>query len=169
MEILYSVYDTLIAGDVTILANSQGLTRLYFGIVDPPEATNEENTHLYDAIMELNQYFFGQRSSFDVRLAPEGTPFERRVWEYVSSIPYGETRCYADVAKAIGEPNATRAVGMALMKNPLPIFIPCHRVIEKTGLIGGYIGGELLKQKMLLLEQRNAARFLSSVSPKPAF
>lgn len=154
----YAVYDTL-AGDVTILAGEKALTRMLFGIVDPPDATNEENTLLYDAIMELNQYFFGQRHRFDLRLAPEGTPFEKKVWDYVQTIPYGTTASYEEVAEAIGEAGAARAVGNALMRNPIPIFIPCHRVIEKSGQLGGYIGGEELKEKLLKLEAHNAPRF----------
>ncbi len=157
MSLRYAVYDTP-AGDVTIIAKEKALSRFIFGVVDPSDAVNEENTCLYDAIMEINQYFFGQRHSFDLKLDPEGTPFEKRVYEYVSLIPYGDTRTYEEVAIGIGEPKAVRAVGMALNRNPLPVFIPCHRVIGKNGDLVGYVGGLELKRKMLKLEKDNLDR-----------
>ncbi len=157
MSLRYAVYDTP-AGDVTIIAKERALSRFVFGVEDPSDAINEENTCLYDAIMEINQYFFGQRHSFDLKLDPEGTPFEKRVYEYVSLIPYGDTRTYEEVAIGIGEPKAVRAVGMALNRNPLPVFIPCHRVIGKNGDLVGYVGGIELKRKMLKLEKDNLDR-----------
>ena len=157
MTIRYAVYDTAL-GDVTIIANDKALVGMKFGAVDPQGAVNEENAVLYDAIIELNQFCFGQRKVFDLRLQPEGSDFEKKVWEYVRTIPYGKTVTYEDVAKAIGEPNGERSVGMALNRNPIPIFIPCHRVIGKGGSLVGYIGGLELKKKLIGMEKVNASR-----------
>lgn len=153
----YSVYDTA-AGDVTIIASEKCITGLMFGAVDPSGCVNEENAALYDAIIELNQFCFGQRRTFDLRLDPPGTDFEKKVLDFVKTIPYGETRTYEEVAKGIGEPNAARSVGAALNKNPIPILIPCHRVIGKDGTLVGYVGGIELKKKLLAMEKNNAHR-----------
>lgn len=158
MTLRYSVYDTVGVGDVTIIANDKALTGLLFGAVDPAGALNEENSVLYDAIIELNQYCYGQRKAFDLKLDPEGTEFEKKVWAYVQTIPYGKVATYEDVAKAIGEPNGERSVGMALNRNPIPLFIPCHRVVGKNNALVGYIGGLDLKKKLLGMEKTNAAR-----------
>jgi methylated-DNA-[protein]-cysteine S-methyltransferase len=123
MALRYAVYDTA-AGDVTIIVDDKAILGLKFGAVDIPLASNEENTVLYDAIVELNQYFFGQRKSFDVRLKPEGTEFELKVYQYLLTIPYGETRTYEEVAEAVGDKKAAKAVGMAVNRNPIPLFIP---------------------------------------------
>ena len=153
----YSVYDTA-AGDVTIIASEKCITGLMFVAVDPAGCVNEENALLYDAIIELNQYCFGQRKVFDLHLAPAATDFEKKVLDFVKTIPYGETRTYEDVAKGIGEPNAARSVGAALNKNPIPILIPCHRVIGKDGTMVGYVGGIELKKKLITMEKTNAHR-----------
>jgi methylated-DNA-[protein]-cysteine S-methyltransferase len=158
MPLRYAVYDTQI-GDVTIIANEKALTGLLFGAVDPVGAVNEENAVLYDAIIEINQFFFGQRKNFDLKLQPEGTDFEKKVWDYVRlNIPYGKTMTYEEVAAGIGEPNADRAVGAALNKNPIPLFIPCHRVIGKSGSLVGYVGGLELKKNILAMEKKNVDR-----------
>lgn len=155
MPLRYAVYDTA-AGDVTIIANDKAVTGLLFGAVDPAGAINEENAVLYDGIIEINQYFFRQRKSFDLKLQPEGTDFEKKVWEFVKTIPYGKTMTYEEVAQGIGEPNGERSVGMALNHNPIPLFIPCHRVIGKNGALTGYVGGLELKKALLNMEKSNA-------------
>ena len=155
--IRYSVYDTAL-GDVTVLADDKAIVGLRFGAVDPEGCINEENSALYDSIIELNQYCFGQRKSFDLRLDPEGTDFEKKVWNFVLTIPYGKTMTYEEVAAGIGEPNAAKAVGTALNKNPIPLFIPCHRVIGKGGALVSYIGGLDLKKKLVSMEKTNANR-----------
>ena len=158
MPLRYAVYDTSI-GDVTIIANEKALTGLLFGAVDPAGCINEENAALYDAVIEINQYFFGQRKTFDLKLQPEGSEFELKVWDYVlKNVPYGKTCTYEDVAKGIGEPNAERSVGMALNHNPIPLFIPCHRVIGKNGSLVGYVGGTELKKSILAMEKKNSDR-----------
>ncbi len=86
---------------------------------------------------QLREYFQGKRTAFDVRLHPKGTPFQKAVWKALAAIPYGETRSYGDVAKAVGRPAAARAVGLANGRNPLPIVVPCHRVIGASGKLVG--------------------------------
>jgi methylated-DNA-[protein]-cysteine S-methyltransferase len=104
---------------------------------------------------QLGEYFAGRRRDFDLPLAPRGTDFERRVWEALLAIPFGETRTYAEIARAIGHPDACRAVGRANGRNPIPIVIPCHRVIGSDGSLTGFGGG--LDLKRLLLEHEGAA------------
>ena len=107
---------------------------------------------LNDAFNQLEEYLSGQRTNFDLPLNPHGTKFQQKVWSTLLSIPYGETRSYKDIAEKIGDKNSSRAVGFANNKNPIPIFIPCHRVISSTGDLTGYSGGLELKQQLLLLE-----------------
>ena len=107
----------------------------------------------FEAIVEqLEEYFAGQRRQFTLTLAPAGTPFQRRVWEVLETIPYGETRTYAQVAAAIGNPAAVRAVGLANGRNPISIVVPCHRVIGSDGTLTGYGGGVDRKRFLLELE-----------------
>ncbi len=105
---------------------------------------------------ELKQYFAGKRRTFTFPLEPEGTAFEKRVWKALEKIPYGETRTYGDVARSIGNPTAARAVGAANGRNPIPIVVPCHRVVAAGGKLGGFGGGLPLKKKLLSLEGANS-------------
>jgi methylated-DNA-[protein]-cysteine S-methyltransferase len=102
---------------------------------------------------QLDAYFAGRRRDFDVRLAPEGTPFQLRVWAALCEIPYGETISYAELARRIGNPNAVRAVGAANGRNPLPIVVPCHRVVGADGSLVGFGGGLDVKRALLDLER----------------
>jgi O-6-methylguanine DNA methyltransferase len=106
-----------------------------------------------DAIRQVVEYLEGKRSDFDLRLDLRGTPFQRSVWNALLEIPYGVTRSYADVARAVGNPNAVRAVGTANGTNPIPLVVPCHRVIATGGKLGGYGGGLDLKRQLLAMEQ----------------
>ena len=103
---------------------------------------------------QLAEYFAGERREFDLRLAPEGTPFERSVWEELRRIPFGETRSYGEIAQAIGRPGAARAVGRANGANPIPIVVPCHRVIGADGSLTGFGGGLEAKSRLLEIEGR---------------
>lgn len=103
---------------------------------------------------ELSEYFEGRRSRFTFPIAPVGTAFEGRVWDALRQIPYGETRTYGEIARSLGAPHGARAVGSANRKNPIPIVIPCHRVVAAQGGLGGYGGGLGLKRKLLDLETR---------------
>jgi O-6-methylguanine DNA methyltransferase len=105
-----------------------------------------------DAASQLGEYFASKRREFELALAPVGTEFQLRVWNALRAIPYGTVRHYADIARAIGQPGAARAVGQANGCNPLPIVIPCHRVIASDGTIGGYSGGLAIKHRLLALE-----------------
>jgi len=116
---------------------------------------NDASAYLDWAQRELEEYFAGRRRDFSVPLSIKGTPFQRAVWRALVDIPYAETRSYAEIAKTIGNPKACRAVGMANNKNPLPVFIPCHRVIGAGGKLTGYAGGLGNKRILLDLEERN--------------
>ncbi len=105
---------------------------------------------------ELREYFGGRRSTFTFPIAPEGTAFERQVWDELAKIPYGKTRSYGEIAALLGRPGAARAVGAANGKNPIPIVVPCHRVVATGGKLGGYGGGPELKRQLLDLEMRHA-------------
>jgi O-6-methylguanine DNA methyltransferase len=106
-----------------------------------------------DAIRQVVEYLEGKRNDFDLRLDLRGTPFQRAVWNALLEIPYGVTRSYADVARAVRNPNAVRAVGSANGANPVPLVVPCHRVIAAHGKLGGYGGGLELKRRLLAMEQ----------------
>ncbi|MCX6117444.1 MAG: methylated-DNA--[protein]-cysteine S-methyltransferase [Proteobacteria bacterium] len=107
------------------------------------------------ASQEIVEYMAGERTQFSVKMAPRGTDFQKKVWDALKKIPYGVFPSYSDIAAAIGKPTATRAVGMANNKNPIPIMIPCHRVIGRNGDLTGYAGGIPLKKKLLDLELRS--------------
>jgi methylated-DNA-[protein]-cysteine S-methyltransferase len=115
-------------------------------------ATPEDRDVLQRAQRQLAEYFAGQRRSFDLPLGMDGTDFQQRVWKALIAIPYGETRSYLDIARDIGQPGALRAVGTANGSNRLPIVIPCHRVINADGTLGGFSSGTWRKQKLLALE-----------------
>lgn len=110
------------------------------------------STLLNEAIKQLDEYFNGKRTLFDLPLYQEGTAFQKRAWDYLLDIPYGETRSYQDEAKAIGSPNGYRAAGSANGKNHIPIIIPCHRIINNNGKLGGYAYGLEIKQWLLNME-----------------
>ncbi|MDF2804063.1 MAG: ogt [Anaerocolumna sp.] len=112
----------------------------------------EETTLLADAYNQLMEYLNGDRKDFSLPLNPAGTPFQKKVWEVLRSIPYGETLSYKEVAEKAGNSKASRAVGMANNRNPIPVIIPCHRVIGADGKLVGYGGGLPTKIKLLTLE-----------------
>lgn len=109
---------------------------------------------LQETARQLEEYFRGERQDFDLPLAPEGTDFQRRVWDRLRQIPYGQTRSYGQIAAEIGQPRASQAVGAANGRNPLSIVVPCHRVVGSTGAMTGYAGGLERKQTLLDLERR---------------
>lgn len=118
----------------------------------PPADATEDRKPFRETIRQLDEYFAGRRREFDLPLAPRGTDFQRRVWRALSGIPYGATCSYADIAARLRNPNAVRAVGLANGRNPIPIVIPCHRVIGKDGSLTGYGGGLPIKKRLLELE-----------------
>jgi len=108
-----------------------------------------------ETVRQLEAYFAGELTDFDLPLSPSGTPFQLSVWQALRTIPYGETWSYGQLAKAIGRPTASRAVGAANGANPLPIVVPCHRVIGSTGKLTGFGGGLPIKAALLALEQKD--------------
>ena len=136
-------------GGLTLFEEGGALVRIDFG----KTAAETERTALLDeAARQLAAYFAGKLRTFALPLAPAGTPFQRRVWAALREIPYGETRSYAEIAAMAGCPRGYRAVGLANNRNPLPILIPCHRVIGANGALTGYAGGLVVKEKLLRLE-----------------
>lgn len=118
------------------------------------------------AVAQLEEYFAGRRRSFDLPLAPEGTPFQRAVWQALTDIPYGETLSYGELARRIGKPQASRAVGLANGANPLPIVVPCHRVIGADGSLTGFGGGLDIKRKLLALERSGIGAQWNRAAPQ---
>lgn len=133
-------------GALTLTEEDGALVKLSFA----DEGAREETPLLHQAAQELAEYFRGERREFTVPLSPRGTPFQRQCWDALLQIPYGETRSYAFQAQMIGKPQACRAAGMANHRNPLPVLIPCHRVVGKNGSLTGYAGG--LDRKKILLQ-----------------
>lgn len=146
-------------GMVTIQASSEGLLGIWFETcTTKPDELGERDDHhpiLIKTVEQLGEYFSGLRSEFELPLAATGTAFQNQVWHALTTIPYGETWSYQDLADAIGNPKAVRAVGMANGKNPISVVVPCHRVIGKSGQLTGYAGGVERKQRLLALEQGN--------------
>ena len=120
-----------------------------------PQQKSDTSPLLQKAIAQLNEYFAGKRKDFDLPLKQVGTPFQHKAWEYLSSIPYGETVSYKTEAMAVSSEKACRAVGSANGKNDIAIIVPCHRVINEGGKLGGYAYGLEVKKKLLDLEKRH--------------
>ena len=138
-------------GALYLTGEGGAVTGLYFrqpaGSFDPPGDLGRE------AEAQLRAYFAGERRNFDLPLRPEGTDFQKAVWQALRTIPYGETRSYGQIAAGIGRPRACRAVGMANHRNPISILIPCHRVVGSDGCLTGYGGGLERKAALLALER----------------
>lgn len=143
-------------GELTLQVASGTLEAIYFG--ESPEQTpsssiTPQDQALTDEVQrQLEAYFAGKRTQFELPLAPKGTPFQCAAWEALIAIPYGETRSYKEQAQAIGRPKAVRAVGSANNRNPIPVIIPCHRVVGTDGKLVGYAGGLGIKKHLLELE-----------------
>jgi methylated-DNA-[protein]-cysteine S-methyltransferase len=150
--------DTIISplGALQIEASNRGLTKLAF--VDAIPTATSTNPITDEAKQQLQNYFIGKQTSFDVPLDPEGTDFQQSVWCYLATIPYGQTVSYQDVANGIDNPKAVRAVGAANGKNPIAIIVPCHRVIGKDGSLTGYAWGVEAKSWLLQHETDNRLR-----------
>ena len=143
-------YETKL-GSVTIVEEDGALLaitthRTYEGI-------KQETPLINEAYRQLSEYLLGERKRFDLPLNPQGTVFQQQVWKALCDIPYGETRSYKQIAEAIGNPKAVRAVGMANNRNPLLIVVPCHRVVGANGKLVGYAAGIEKKEFLLKLEK----------------
>lgn len=155
--------------ELTLVSDGSALTALYF--VEhrhAPEAAArgrrvdlaESPAVLHRTAQQLSEYFAGDRTDFDLDLAPQGTDFQRRVWAQLREIPYGATRSYGQLAAALGQPGASRAVGLANGRNPLSVVVPCHRVIGSDGSLTGYGGGQARKRVLLGLERSGSGSAL---------
>lgn len=160
-ELLKGAGSEQIAGREPELSEEAGLEQPAEAASEPQKSTQESTTPeeracrlLWQAAAELGEYFAGRRRNFTLPLAPRGTEFQQRVWSELRRIPCGETRTYGEIARAIGQPRACRAVGMANNRNPIAILIPCHRVIGRDGSLTGYAAGLTVKRQLLELERR---------------
>lgn len=143
-----------IVGCIRIIAEEDAITEIQFAREGKSTGSAQlrETPLLQEAKRQLQEYFAGQRASFSLPLRPQSTAFQQKVWQQLETIPYGETRSYGEIAAAIGQPQASRAVGGANHNNPIAIVIPCHRVIGADGKLTGYGGGLDIKETLLRLE-----------------
>ncbi len=156
----YDFFDTGLIGKITLVADEAGLRHIEFEESKRPLSILREwrrNPELFKNVkIQLEEYFNGRRQSFDLALAPVGTTFQQKVWQALRDIPYGTFISYKTVAENIGNPKAVRAVGGANGKNPIPIVIPCHRVIGSDGSLTGFGGGLKTKKILIDLERRHS-------------
>lgn len=151
-------------GPYTITGTESAITRLKFAreaVLSSEEEREAAPAVLRQCAQELAEYFAGERKTFTVPLAPEGTEFQQRDWAELQRIPFGETRSYGEIAVALGNPAASRAVGLANNRNPISILIPCHRVIGANGSLTGYAAGCDVKRALLNLEAEATAPLLN--------
>ncbi len=159
---LYSWADSPI-GRLRLVASDAGLAAILWESTDPASlslslaAESPAHPVLTETARQLGEYFAGTRKAFDLPLDFKGTDFQQKVWRALLTIPFGETRSYAQIAKQIGQPTATRAVGAANGRNPIPIIAPCHRVIGSNGDLTGFGGGLPIKEHLLTLEGAQTA------------
>ncbi len=157
MPIFYAQLESPI-GALLLVSEDSRLTQITFakdGRPTMPKAEwREEAAGFRETVRQLRAYFAGELETFDLPLAAEGTPFQQKVWGELLKIPYGNPTSYGELAKRTGNPKASRAVGLANGSNPIPIVIPCHRVIGSNGKLTGYGGGLRIKEKLLALERR---------------
>ena len=151
-------------GELTLIATDAGLSALLWPNDDPKRVhvgervAAPEHPILVRAELELRAYFAGERTSFTVPLDAAGTEFQKKAWAALLTIPYGETRSYGELARQIGNPKASRAVGAANGRNPISIIVPCHRAIASDGALTGFAGGLETKRHLLALEARGRVR-----------
>ena len=144
-------------GPLLLTSDGESLTRVLFDSPPQDDWVDEPCEVLDEAERQLGEYFAGERTEFDLPLRPSGAPFQLRVWEALTRIPYGETASYGEIARELGHPTASRAVGAANGRNPIAIVVPCHRVIGANGSLTGYAGGLDQKRALLDLEAGRAA------------
>lgn len=158
MDKKYFFYTFPGVGKLAVAAADGSVTDLHFERSDDwPQKYAEEETPLHREVQrQLAEYFAGLRKNFDLPLVLSGTDFQKRCWQALREIPYGETRSYGDIARAVGSPKAFRAVGMANHRNPIAIIVPCHRVIGSGGSLTGFGGGLDVKAFLLGLESKYA-------------
>ena len=153
----YDLYESP-HGQMLLVAEDDGLCGVYFETqkylprIGPEWRQDEHHAPLRQAKRELAEYFGGERERFDTALAPEGTPFQRSVWNAISTVAFGETISYGELARRAGRPGSARAAGAATGRNPIGIIVPCHRIVGADGSLTGYAGGLDRKRALLALE-----------------
>lgn len=161
----YTIFETVFC-NIAILGNEKELKRII--LLKDSESFLLENKFTQDDSLfcetkkQILEYLSGKRKQFDLKIAPTGSNFEKTVWQAILEIPYGKTASYLDIAKKINKPKACRTVGNANNKNPLPIIIPCHRIILNNGEIGGYGYGIEMKRRLLDIEKGNINKMWNS-------
>ncbi|GAA0634231.1 methylated-DNA--[protein]-cysteine S-methyltransferase [Kutzneria viridogrisea] len=163
MGVRHAVVDSPV-GELTLVADGQALIGLYFAghgrtprLTDlGPRVPGGADPVLAEAARQLREYFAGERTTFELELAPRGSEFEQKVWQLLTTIPYGQTRTYGQLAAELGDPRAAQAVGNANGWNPISILVPCHRVVGARGALTGYAGGVDRKRFLLELEEPSA-------------
>ncbi|PIE61891.1 MAG: cysteine methyltransferase [Desulfobacterales bacterium] len=154
----YTLFDTPLC-EIILAGDNKGLAHLHLNTGEGRrQCIQVENwtlnpDYFSDIQIQIMEYLDGRRQSFDVTLNPAGTPFQKMVWRQLLRIPYGQLVCYADIAKKLGNPNASRAVGVANSNNPIPLIIPCHRVVRADGGLGGFAHGLSIKEQLIALEK----------------
>lgn len=155
-KMYYDIIESLVC-PILLSGDEKGLKHVIFlkgeRQVEIPDDWVENKELFREATRQLEAYFSGKLESFDLKLAPEGTEFQKSVWKALCKIPYGETRTYKDIAASVGKPKAYRAVGLANNRNPIAIIVPCHRVIKSNGKLTGYASGLDVKAFLLKLEE----------------
>jgi methylated-DNA-[protein]-cysteine S-methyltransferase len=153
----FDFFETGLIGTLTLAGDEKGLRHIFFQKEKNPLSVSADWKRMPDFFLpvkaQLHAYFIGELRQFALPLAPVGTPFQLKVWEALKTIPYGRLASYKTIAEAIGNPKAVRAVGGANGKNPLPIIVPCHRVIGADGSLTGFGGGLETKQRLIDLER----------------
>ena len=150
---MHTVFTQSPIGVIEIVGNSEGVSSILFKDDDSLAISESIPKELNDVVTQLQEYFEGKRSTFNVKIAPKGTDFQKRVWNELLNIPFGKTLNYQQIANKLGDPKVIRAAASANGKNPISIIIPCHRVIGSDGSLTGYAGG--LHRKKWLLEHEN--------------
>ena len=153
----YAIMDSPL-GSLTIASSERGLVSVQFGLNVPADGLIDDAANR-EIVEQLQEYFEGKRTNFELPLDVQGTPFQMAVWNELLKIPYGSTCSYIDIARSLGKPGAARAVGMANHENPIAVVIPCHRVVGSDGSLTGYAGGLHLKQQLLGIETQTQLLF----------
>jgi len=153
----YAIMDSPL-GSLTIASSDRGLVSVQFGLNMPADGVIDDAVN-HEAVEQLQEYFEGKRTHFELPLDVQGTPFQVSVWNELLKIPYGSTCSYIDIARSLGKPGAARAVGMANHENPIAVVIPCHRVVGSDGSLTGYAGGLHLKKQLLGIEKQSQLLF----------
>lgn len=155
---LYYAYYQSPRGRILLVADDRALTGVYFAgqkyrpCIDKQWKHADRHEPLCQAKRELSEYFDGKRTRFTVKVAPQGTPFQRAVWKSIGSVEFGQTIAYAELARRAGRPGSARAAGAATGRNPISIIVPCHRIVGSNGSLTGYAGGLAKKRALLVLE-----------------